>query len=100
MVDNFWFVALPEAGHQQDAAANPGLAQVEAAGGGSYAKPARAFGLQGAGAFSRTVAVGIGLDHGANLNSLPGQFPEGAEIAPQRTQRNFRPVGTSIMHDD
>ncbi len=63
---DFLLFAMPEAGHQEDSAADPGLAQWNSFVEAGDAQPLGAFGLQSMRALHRAVTIGIGLHHRAD----------------------------------
>ena len=81
--DDFFFLAAPEPGHQQNPAADSGIAQRNRFIERSYALPARAFFFQRAGALDCAMAVGIRLHHRANFHSRTDVLLHYAKVVAQ-----------------
>src|SRR5580765_127084 len=94
LADDFFFLAAPETSHQQNSSAQSGGTQRHSFVGGGYAEPLCSCSFEGQRARRRTVAVSIRLDDGADFNRLANVRAQGAEIAAQFIERNFRPGGT------
>ncbi len=88
------FFAAPETGHQQNIAADAGLAQRNGFVERSDAEPACAFGLKRPRAFDGAVTVGIRLHYGTHGNIRTDMLLHDSKILPQRGERDFRPGGT------
>jgi len=84
LANDFFFLATPEARHQENAATQAGLAQGDSLVGRGNAKPLRSLGLDGESAALSAVAVGIGFDDRANLNVVAHQVPDSPKVAAQR----------------
>ncbi len=86
LADDFLFFPAPETGHQQNSSAQSGGTQRHSFVGGGNAKPccSRSFERQRAG--RRAVAVGIGLDDGADFNCLADVRSHCTKILAQRAQ--------------
>ncbi len=94
LANDLFFLATPEAGHQQDAAANACVAQRDGLIQRGHALPARAFLFQRAGTFDGAVAVGVGFHHGADIHAGADVPLHHAKIVPEIGERNFGPSGT------
>ena len=83
MLQDGLFLARPEAGEQQDAAGDAGLAELHAFVGGGDAEPGGALLFEAAGASDSAVSVGVGLDHGAHRGFGGDQLLESAKVVAQ-----------------
>ena len=92
--DDFFFLAAPETGHQQNPCGNAFFTKRNRFVERSHTQPGSAFGLQRFRTFDRAMAVGVGLHHGADCHVLADIVPHGAVVSPKSPERDFRPRGT------
>jgi hypothetical protein len=91
MRDNSILLALPDAGHEQDARPDAGPTQGAALSGIGHSEPRRALSFQCQRAFRSPVAVSVCFHHRADGNLRPDVLLHSAKILAQCRQRNFRP---------
>jgi hypothetical protein len=92
--DDTVFLALPDAGHEEDACPDAGATEGAAFGGVGYAEPGSAFGFKSEGAFDGAVPVAIRLNDGANRNSGADMLLDRVKIGTERGKRDLGPGAT------
>src|SRR3954471_2551155 len=80
VLDDGFFFAAPESAEQKDAAGDSRLPQPDSFIGPGDAEPTRTFRFQPFGAFGGSVAVGIGLHHGADCSVRSNVIQNGSKV--------------------
>jgi len=78
--DDFVFLALPDAGHEQKTSFDSGAAKSQCFFGTGDSKPGSAFGLEGLGTGGSAVSVGVGFDYGADADAFAHVFPHRVKV--------------------
>jgi hypothetical protein len=86
LADNLFFLAAPEARHQQDSPTKSGGTQRHTFVGSGHAEPLCTSSFERQRARRRAVTVSIGLDDSADFNCLTDVRPYRAKILAQRAQ--------------
>src|ERR1041385_4093654 len=92
--DNLFFLAAPEACHQQNSSRNSFFAKRNGFVERRYAKPGCAFLFQRTGAFDGAVPVCVGLHHSTYGDSVADVLCYGAIVLAKRGKRDLGPCGT------
>src|SRR5258708_3434718 len=102
VLEKIFFLAGPETAEHKNGSANPGLADLDAFTGGSYAEPVRTGLFKGLGDRRAAVSVSVAFDNAKHLARCLALFirvvnvvTDGAQISSERGERNFRPDGAA-----
>src|SRR3954464_12889439 len=93
VLDDCFGFSSPNAAHEQDAAGDARLSQLNAFIGGGNAQPLSSCAFQSTCTLRRAVSIGVALDHGTDRRMRCDEIANQAEIGGESRQRDLGPSG-------